>query len=81
MHKSIKVIAASILSFTAATAVQAQAPQQWVKIAETGNGDQVFFDAASQVRLFDSGVKQNTFRTMTLSTSAERRSALLNLWL
>ena len=73
MHKSIKLFAASIISFTAATAVQAQQPQ-WVQIGETGSGDQILFDTASQVRLFDAGVKQNTFRTMTLSTSGERKS-------
>ncbi|MEG4446702.1 hypothetical protein QUB49_33935 [Microcoleus sp. AT9_B4] len=73
MHKSIQIIAATVLSFSAATAVQAQQPQ-WVEIAQTGSGDRIYFDTASQVKLFDAGVKQNTFRTMTLATEAGRRS-------
>lgn len=73
MHKLIKAIAVSALSLTAATAVQAQQPQ-WVQIAETEGGDRIFFDTASQIRLFDAGVKQNTFRTLTLATAPGRRS-------
>lgn len=73
MHKSIQVITAAALSLTTAATVQAQQPQ-WVEIAKTGGGDRVFFDTASQVRLFDAGVKQNTFRTVTLATVAGRRS-------
>lgn len=73
MHKSIKVIAASILGFTVATAVRAQQPQ-WVQITTTDSGDRIFFDTASQVRLFDAGVKQNTFSTLTLATAAGKRS-------
>ncbi|MEP6582535.1 hypothetical protein NDI43_27560 [Microcoleus vaginatus GB2-A3] len=73
MNKSIQVIAASILSLATATTVQAQQPQ-WVEITKTESGDRVFFDTASQVKLFDAGVKQNTFRTMTLATAAGRRS-------
>lgn len=30
-------------------------------------GDKIFIDLASQVRLFDTGVKKNTFRTVTVS--------------
>lgn len=73
MHKLIKAIAVSALSFATAATVQAQQPQ-WVEIAQTGGGDRIFFDATSQVKLFDAGVKQNTFRTMTLATTAGRRS-------
>jgi hypothetical protein len=73
MHKSIKLLAASILSFTAATAVQAQQPQ-WVQISTSANGDRVFFDLGSQVKVFEAGYKQNTFRTLMLATSPERRS-------
>ncbi len=73
MHKSIKLLAASILSLTTAATVQVQQPQ-WVEIAQTGGGDRVYFDTASQVRLFDAGVKQNTFQTVTLATVAGRRS-------
>lgn len=73
MHKLIKAIAVSALSLTAATAVHAQG-QQWVQITTTESGDRVFFDTASQVRLFDAGVKQNTFHTLTLATTAGRRS-------
>ena len=73
MHKLIKAIAASTLSFTVATAVHAQG-QQWVQITTTESGDRVFFDAASQVRLFDTGVKQNTFYTVTLATTTGKRS-------
>jgi len=69
MHKSIKVIAASILSFTAATAVQAQRqPEQWVKIATNEEGEQIYFDVSSQMQVFDTGVKKNSFRTVTTSS-------------
>ena len=74
MHKSIQAIAVSILSLTAATAVQAQGQQQWVQITTSENGDRVFFDLASQVKTFDAGIKQNTFRTLILASSAGRRS-------
>ncbi|MEG3929469.1 hypothetical protein [Microcoleus sp. T3_D1] len=73
MHKSIQIIAATVLSLATAAPLQAQQPQ-WVEIAQTGSGDRVFFDTASQVRLFDAGVKQNTFRTVTLATVPGRRS-------
>lgn len=73
MHKSIQAIAAAALTFTAATAVQAQQPQ-WVQISTSENGDRVFFDLGSQVKLFDAGYKQNTFRTLVLAGSAGRRS-------
>ncbi|MEG4087526.1 hypothetical protein [Microcoleus sp. POL10_C6] len=73
MHKLIQIIAATILSLATATTVQAQQPQ-WIEITKTESGDRVFFDTASQVKLFDAGVKQNTFRTMTLATTAGRRS-------
>lgn len=73
MHKSIQIITATVLSLATVAPVQAQQPQ-WVEIAQTGGGDRVFFDTASQVRLFDAGVKQNTFQTVTLATVAGRRS-------
>jgi hypothetical protein len=73
MHKSIKVIAASILSFATATAVQAQRPpEQWVQVVTTEDGNKIYFDLSSQTQLFDSGVKKNSFRTVT--TSPEGRS-------
>lgn len=68
MHKSIQVIAASILSVTAATAVYAQRqPEQWVKVVTTEDGNQIYFDRSSQTYLFDSGVKKSSFRTVTNS--------------
>jgi hypothetical protein len=72
MHKSIKIVAVSILSFTAATAVYAQKqPEQWVQVVTTQDGNRIYFDLSSQVQLFDTGVKKNSFRTVT--TSAEGR--------
>ena len=73
MHKAIKAIAIAVtaLSLTAATVV---AQGQWVQITTTENGYQVFFDVASQVRLFDVGVKQNTFYTLALTTTTGIRS-------
>ena len=73
MHKAIKVIAIAVtaLSLTAATAV---AQGQWVQITTAKNGDQVFFNLASQVKVFDAGYKQNTFRTVILASSPSRRS-------
>ena len=75
MHKAIKAIAIAVtaLSFATATAVHAQ-NQQWVQITTTENGYRFFFDAASQVRLFDVGVKQNTFYTLALTTTTGIRS-------
>lgn len=68
MNKSIKTIALSVLSLAVAATVQAQdAPQQWVKLTTIDTGDQIFIDLASQVRLFDTGVKKNSFRTVTVS--------------
>lgn len=68
MHKLIKTIALSALSLAVAATVQAQgAPQQWVRLTTIETGDQIFIDLASQVRLFDAGVKKNTFRTVTVS--------------
>ena len=73
MHKAIKAIAIAVaaLSLTAATAV---AQGQWVQITTTENGYRVFFDTASQVQLFDVGVKQNTFYTLALTTTTGMRS-------
>lgn len=75
MHKAIKAIAIAVttLSFATATAVHAQ-NQRWVQITTTENGYRVFFDAASQVRLFDVGIKQNTFYTLALTTTTGMRS-------
>lgn len=68
MNKSIKTITLSALSLAVAATVQAQgAPQQWVKLTTIETGDQIFIDLASQVRLFDTGVKKNIFRTVTVS--------------
>ena len=68
MHKSIRTIAISVLSLAVAAKVQAQdAPQQWVKVTTIDTGDQIFMDLASQLRVFDTGVKKNTFRTVTVS--------------
>jgi hypothetical protein len=68
MNKLIKRIALSVLSLAVATTVKAQsAPQQWVLVTTIETGDQVFIDLVSQVRLFDIGVKKNTFRTVTVS--------------
>ena len=74
MHKSIQAIALTVLSLATAVAVQAQAPQQWIQISTSASGDRVFFDLASQVKLFDAGYKQNTFRTLVLAGSAGKRS-------
>ncbi len=74
MHKSIQAIALTVLSLATAVAVQAQAPQQWIQISTSASGDRVFFDLASQVKVFDAGYKQNTFRTVILASSANRRS-------
>ena len=73
MHKAIKTIAIAVaaLSLTTATAV---AQGQWVQITTTENGDRVFFNLASQVKVFDAGYKQNTFRTVILASSPSRRS-------
>ena len=75
MHKLIKAIAIAVaaLSLTTTTAVHAQ-NQQWVQITTTENGYRVFFDTASQVRLFDVGIKQNTFYTLALTTTTGMRS-------
>lgn len=68
MNKSTKTIALSVLSFVVAVKVQAQgAPQQWALVTTIDTGDQIFIDLASQMRLFDTGVKKNTFRTVTVS--------------
>lgn len=68
MNKSIKMITLTALSLAVAATVQAQgAPQQWVRVTTIETGDQIFIDLASQVRLFDTGVKKNTFRTVTVS--------------
>ncbi len=72
MHKLIKAFAISALSLVTATAVYGQG--QWVQITTTENGDRVFFNLASQVKVFDAGYKQNTFRVLTLASSASRRS-------
>ena len=76
MHKAIKTIAIAVtaLSLTAATAVHAQGQGQWVQITTAENGDRVFFNLASQVKVFDAGYKQNTFRTVILASSPSRRS-------
>ena len=73
MHKAIKAIAVAVtaLSLIAATAV---AQGQWVQITTAENGDRVFFNLASQVKVFDAGYKQNTFRTVILASSPSRRS-------
>jgi len=72
MNKSIKKIALSVLSLAVATTVQAQdTPQQWVLVTTIETDDQIFIDLASQVRLFDTGVKKNTFRTVTVSPDGE----------
>jgi hypothetical protein len=69
MNKSIKTITLSILSLAVTATVQAQGtPQQWVPVTKIETGDQIFIDLASQVRLFDTGVKKNTFRTVTVSS-------------
>lgn len=72
MHKSIQIIAATVLNLATATTVYAQG--QWVQITTTENGDRVLFNLASQVKVFDAGYKQNTFRTVILASSANRRS-------
>ncbi|MEG4287262.1 hypothetical protein QUB68_29575 [Microcoleus sp. A006_D1] len=69
MHKSIKIVAASILSVMATTTVHAQRqPEQWVKIATNEDDEQIYFDVSSQKQVFDSGVKTNSFRTVTTSS-------------
>lgn len=72
MHKLIKAIAVSVLSFATATAVHGQG--QWIQITTAENGDRVFFNLASQVKVFDAGYKQNTFHTVILASSPSRRS-------
>ena len=72
MHKLIKTLAIALtaLNLTTATAVWAQG--QWVRIATSEYGNQIFFEFPSQVRLFDVGVKQNTFFVLTLNTTGKR---------
>lgn len=71
MHKSIQIIAATVLSLATAVTVQAQGQSQWPLVVTTEEGNRIFFDTASQVRLFDSGVKKNTFRTVTFSAEGK----------
>lgn len=69
MYKSIKAITLSVLGLAVTATVQAQgAPQQWVRLTTIETGDQIFIDLASQMRLFDTGIKKNTFRTVTVSS-------------
>ena len=68
MNKSIKTIAISILNLTAAATVQAQGvQQQWALVTTINTGDQIFIDLSSQLQVFDTGIKKNTFRTVTRS--------------
>ena len=69
MHKQTKILAISTLLISvAAASVPAWGQQsQWVQIAETGSGERGYFDLSSQVRQFDTGIKQNSFRTATTS--------------
>jgi hypothetical protein len=68
MNKSIKSIALSVLSLATAATVQAQvAPQQWALVTTINTGDQIFIDLTSQLQVFDTGVKKNSFRTVTTS--------------
>lgn len=72
MNKSIKTIALLVLSLAVSAKVQAQgAPQQWVLVTTIDTGDQIFIDLASQVRVFDTGVKKNSFRTVTVSSDGK----------
>lgn len=73
MHKSIKILAVSILTSVVATVpVLGQQSSQWVHVVTTEDGNRIYFDLSSQVRQFDTGIKQNSFRTVT--TSPEGRS-------
>ena len=74
MHKLIKAIAIAVTALGLATATAVHAQGQWIQITTTENGYRVFFDAASQVRLFDVGIKQNTFYTLALTTTTGMRS-------
>ena len=72
MHKLIKAIAIALTALNLTTATTVQAQGKWVRIATSEYGNQIFFDTASQVRLFDAGVKQNTFFVLTLNTTGKR---------
>lgn len=67
MNKSIKSIALSILSLATATTVQAQSAPQWALVTTIETGDRIFIDLASQLQVFDTGIKKTTFRTVTAS--------------
>jgi hypothetical protein len=67
MNKSIKSIALSVLSLATAATVQAQGVPQWALVTTIDTGDQVFIDLSSQLQVFDSDIKKNTFRTVTSS--------------
>ena len=68
MNKSIKSIALSVLSLATAATVQAQGiPRQWALMTTIDTGDQIFIDLTSQLQVFDTGVKKNSFRTVTIS--------------
>jgi len=65
MRKFLAIAAISALSLTAPLVVHAQS--QWVLISTIEDGNRIYFDTTSQVRIFDTGIKQNTFRTVTTS--------------
>ena len=67
MNKLIKSIALSVLSLATAVTVQAQGIPQWALVTTIDTGDRIFIDLTSQLQVFDTGIKKNTFRTVTTS--------------
>jgi hypothetical protein len=67
MNKSIKSIALSVLSLATVATAQVHGVQQWALVTTIDTGDQIFIDLTSQLQVFDTGVKKNSFRTVTIS--------------
>lgn len=68
MNKLIKSIVLSVFSLATAATVQAQGvQQQWALVTTIDTGDRIFVDLSSQLQVFDTGIKKNTFRTVTAS--------------
>lgn len=62
-----QLIALSVLSFATVATVRAQGVQQWALVTTIDTGDQIFINLTSQLQVFDTGVKKNSFRTATIS--------------
>jgi len=66
MRKLLEIAAASAMLSLAAIPT-AHAQSQWVLISTIEDGNRIYFDTTSQLRIFDTGIKKNTFRTVTTS--------------